>query len=323
MFFHDGKSCSGDLSKTDSCIHAAATASLACGVADGIGALVSFFLLAFFGKLSDLYGRRAILTLFAGFGNLPAFCLWLYLKINIGQFVWGYLVLRALCGVAQNSAVALACLADAVPNIQDRATAFAVLYGLGTSTIALGPVISFFTSAETALTIGLGISLALLLLCVAAFPETCPAARRGRIENAQNLVDPASSHSHQLQQSDTSSNVLADITTSITATCALITEYLKHRGMRNLALTIVFISIPLYGISDTFALYLLIKFGSVLISLIFVILSVTTPQSSSFVLPRSPTSSPFLSSSLVPQTISYNSYELLDYHLITLLLLLW
>jgi MFS family permease len=236
QFFNGGVSCAGDAGKSDECLDAAARASLVVGIADGVGAVISFVGAAWLGQLSDVLGRKPFLGALAAIACLPSLSLYLYLALDVGECVWLYFALRASCGIAQTSAVWTSAVGDLVPEPDAplRARVFAVLFGASTACLAAGPALSLALTPSQCFLAGSSSAVGAVLLTLTCVSETMPRPL----------------HHEPLRRGPCANNPFAAMQ-----------RFARSGSFRLLAAATVFMSVPLYGVGDTFALYVLVAFG--------------------------------------------------------------
>ena len=147
-----------------------AMSSLVGGVADALGALLSFMLMPMLGGYSDVHGRKVVLLLTLLLNSLPVMMLCLYPRY---LSLWWFFGMQVVAKLSTFSSV-YAYLADITVR-EKRGEAYAQMSGMVFLALTIGPAISAVSSMQGSFLIAAFLSLLNLLYCAFVMPESLPA----------------------------------------------------------------------------------------------------------------------------------------------------
>ena len=211
-----------------------AQSSLISGLADALGALLSFTVMPLLGQYSDHHGRKPILLLTLFVNSLPVWVLCFYPRVSL----WWFFGVQVIAKLSTFSSV-YAYLADITVR-EKRGAAYGQMSGMVFLALTIGPAISAVTSMHGSFyTAGL-LSLLNLLYCHFIMPESLPSL----------TLRP-------LHPVDSPANEQTKPATSHLSPFSTLTFMFSGRIYTIIFLMVLLEQLAVYGIGEIFLLYLM------------------------------------------------------------------
>ena len=219
--------------------HSFAQSSLISGVADALGALLSFSVMPLLGNYSDHHGRKPILLLTMLVNSLPVWVLCLYPTVSL----WWFFGVQVIAKLSTFSSV-YAYLADITVR-EKRGAVYGQMSGIVFLALTIGPAISAITSMHGSFYTAGVLSLLNLLYCYFIMPESLPSLTLRPI----HVTD--SPPTEQRTQP----------TTSRLSPFSTVTFMLSTRIYTIIFLMVLLEQLAVYGVGEIFLLYLMDVLG--------------------------------------------------------------